>query len=257
MGQFSDMLLPQVPSLLEALQDAGTPVPKHLLHGVEQLKEKIQVALQVEEDQLEENLEALFPELWQLRLATLPFLANLEITEGLHKIGIDLQSVSAHVPQLKATVERLQFGIELMAKFVQKLLEGDPYLLWKITESTANQVFDYDAMMAQICLTEKNQNTLTSDFLHSSLMIELLLFALHQIAEGYSTPETAMYYELEYLSAEAIKQYAAGLGIDQTQLPWYQSPLSDFQDFLLAGPVANAEQLQFIKEKRTHFNTWM
>ncbi len=257
MGQFSDMLLPQVPSLLEALQDAGTPVPKHLLNGVEQLKEKIQVALQVDEDQLEENLEALFPELWQLRMASLPFLANLEITGALLKIRIDLQSVSAHVPQLKATVERLQFGIELMAKFMQKSLENEPDLLWKIAESISNLAIDYDAILAQISLTEKDQTKLTSDFLHSSLMIELLLFALHQIEEGYSAPETAMYHELEYLSAEAIKQYAAGLGIDQTQLPWYQSPLSDFQDFLLAGPVANAEQLQFIKEKRTHFNTWM
>lgn len=256
MNQFSDTLFPSIPSLLEALEEEGAPVPENLLYAVGQLKKRVQEALQGDEEQLEEALEALFPELWGLRQAAISFLADLEMGKAIRKIELDLQTLAAQTPQLKATVERLQFGLVLTVQFVQTLIANEPDIFRKVSVSGQNSDIGYQDVMAQLSATGNQQAHTVISFFHGSLMKELLLFALHSIAEGYAIPEKAMCHELQYLSAKAVKHYAAGLGVDQTQLPWYQPPKSDFQTFLLSGPVANTEHLRFIKEKRAQFNTW-
>ena len=256
MGQLPNTLFPSVPSLLEALQEAGTPVPENLLESVHHLKGRIQNALEADEELLGETLEALFPEIWQLRLAALPFLAELEITDTLHKLELDLEAVASKTPQLKGAVERLDFGLKLMVEFLKPLLKDNPEWFEKMSRDQTGSALGYHEIVTQIGATEKEQAAAMISFLQGSLMMELLLFALYQIDEDHPAPSTAVCHEPQYLSAEAVKQYAAGLGIDHTQLPWHCAPKSDFQDFLLAGPVATTEQLQFIKEKRAHLNTW-
>jgi hypothetical protein len=256
MSQLPNALFPSVPSLLEALREAGTPIPENLSAAVQQLNGKIQNALRSDEALLGETLQALFPEIWQLRLAAFPFLTEMEITGTLHQVELDLNTVASKAPQLKGAVERLNFGINLMIAFLKPLLKDAPDYFEKLTNDKTSAALDYQDIIAQIGAAEKEQAAAIITFLEGSLMMELLLFALCQIDKDQPAPATAMCHELQYLSAEAVKQYAAGLGIDHTELPWYRAPKSYFQDFLLAGPIATTEQRQFIKEKRAHFNTW-
>ena len=57
------------------------------------------------------------------------------------------------------------------------------------------------------------------------------------------------------LPAAKIKQLKSALddGYIDTKA---KEELSDFQNFLLGGPVMDADQYELFKENRKHFNTW-
>lgn len=217
---------------------------------------KLQYALKGDEELLRENLERLFPEMWSLRFECMPFLADFEIVGTLRKIEYDLKSVATSVHELQGTSERLLFGLELMIKLLTPLLRDTTDFTGKVAEEKTGIASDYDSMITRIGAMNREQASTIISLIQSSLMMELLLFAIIQTDKNHQVPDTAVCHELEYLSAEAVEQYANALGIKKTQLPWYSVPQSDFQNFLLGGPVATDEQLQLIKEKQSHLNSW-
>ncbi|MFM8372259.1 MAG: hypothetical protein ACKOCO_07720 [Bacteroidota bacterium] len=256
MGQLSDTLFSSVPGLLEACRDQDIFVPENLQNAVNTLMGKLQHALKGDEELLRENLERLFPEMWSLRFECMSFLADLEMVGTLRKIEYDLESVATSIPELQGTVERLHFGLELMIDFLTPLLRDISDFTRKVTEEKTGILSDYDCMIARIgAMNIEQANTIIS-LMQSSLMIELLLFAIIQTDKNHQVPNTSVCHELQYLSAEAVEQYAKALGVKKTQLPWYSVPKSDFQSFLLGGPVATNEELQLIKEKQSHLNSW-
>ena len=256
MRQLSDTLFSSLPGLLEACRDQDIFVPENLQNAVNTLMGKLQNALKGDEELLRENLERLFPEMWSLRFECMSFLADLEIVGTLRKIEYDLESVAMSRPELQETAERLLFGLELMIDFLTPLLRDITDFTGKVAEEKTGISSDYDCMITRIGAMDREQASTIIALIQSSLMIELLLFAIIQTDKNQQIPDTALCHELQYLSAEAVEQYAKALGIKKTQLPWYSVPRSDFQKFLLGGPVATDEQLQLIKEKRSHLNSW-
>jgi len=87
-------------------------------------------------------------------------------------------------------------------------------------------------------------------------MIEVLLFAIDDIADNKIPLEPAICYEFDYQSAIAVKEYAAGLGMSEAQLPWYREPQNDVEKLLLTGPVLSDSNLEHVFEKRRHLDTW-
>ena len=256
MRQLSDTLFSSLPGLLEACRDQDIFVPENLQNAVNTLMGKLQNALKGGEELLRENLERLFPEMWSLRFECMSFLADLEIVGTLRKIEYDLESVAMSIPELRGTSERLLFGLELMIDFLTPLLRDTTDFTGKEAKEKTGISSDYDCMITQIGAMNIDQASTIIALMQSSLMIELLLLAIIQTDKNHQVPDTAVCHELQYLSAEAVEQYANALGIKKTQLPWYSVPRSDFQKFLLGGPVATDEQLQLIKEKQSHLNSW-
>lgn len=233
--------------------ETGITVPKNLLSAVNQLREKIYYALLGDEEQLEETFTAMFPDVWKLRISALPFLADLKVSEALHQIEVDLEVISTKFIQLKPTAERLQFGFELMNQIV---LNHDDSLI-HMSEIEIDSIPNYPELINQIKKEENEHSVKVLSILHGSMMMEILLFAIIQYSEkNTQPPEFAMCHELQYLASVATKQYAEGWGINETTLPWYEPSSSDFQDFLISGPVATSNHIQSIKDKRAHFNTW-
>lgn len=255
MGLNLEISYPSTARLIDYSMENGIPVSTILQKSVEQLKSSINTALKTDETLLEATLQSLFPIVWQLRLEAIPFLTEFDLTEGVQKIDAELEEVGNSIPDLKETVDQLKFGLTLMVQLTEQLLAQNPLLFQQMTEVPAPQLPSYQSLIAEIASNSSDASNIIIQFLQGSLMLELLLLAQHQIANRKLPLEKAMYHELQYLSAVAVQQYAEALGIDKTKMPWHKPAFSDFQQFLLEGPLASEEQLQYIKEKSVHFNT--
>jgi hypothetical protein len=244
-----DTPYPSIISILEALQETGTPVPHGLLFAVQQLEGKILRALEEAEENLEPTLEAMFPEVWKLRISAMPFLAEVDLSAVFDTVETEIEEVASKIPALKGTVERLQFGLGLMIDFIEQDIPD--YSL-----NVPSVVPEYQSIVTELSTSKSETTSTLLSLLQGSLMMELLLFALYQVAKGEAKPSPEMCYELQYLSGTSVKEYAIGIGATNVQFPWQQHQVSDFQSFLLKGPVASNEQIEFIKQKRAHFGLW-
>ncbi|MEQ1746515.1 MAG: hypothetical protein ABMA02_13880 [Saprospiraceae bacterium] len=74
----------------------------------------------------------------------------------------------------------------------------------------------------------------------------MILFAIDLAADEQLPLDAGIYYELDYQSAVAVKAYAAALGLDKSQLPWYTYPNNSLEKFLLEGPVVSEVDIEHV-----------
>jgi len=227
-------------------------VPKEILKEVEQLRKALRQGLMGRHEEIEASFEELLPAVWDLRIRALPLLAQIDLSEALKKIELEFLRVPQRFPALADAVQKLLFGLQLMTDFVEKLLAARPSLTTELPKQLSTEKMPSWHEIA-------NQDTTdftTYSLIHASLQMELLLFAIDLAADEQLPLQVGICYELDYLSATAIKTYAAAFGLEQTQLPWYAAPNNNVGKLLLEGPVVSEADLEYVHKKRAHLNTW-
>lgn len=245
------------PALLILLDEQALEIPEALKLQVEKLKQYIRESLFQDYEILETSLENKLPEVWDLRMRALPILAQFDLTEALQKVQQEFAFIPQQYPPLKEAAGKLNYGLHLMTQFVEKLLSADPKWAQHLPHKLHTvDLPPYREIMASLVLNGAPDNNTLLNLIHGSLMMELLLFVLDIAAEEQLPLDEAICYELNYQSAVAVKQYAGAFGSGDTRMPWYQSPQNDLQRLLLTGPTLNEPDIQYIREKQSHFNSW-
>lgn len=241
------------PSWLTLIGTDQVQAPASLMSEVGELSLELEHALQGNYEDLEAVLEGLLPKVWDLRIKALPILAQLDFSEAMKMAESDFSLIPKKNPSLGPVVEKLVFGFQLMKEFVENLLAQKP----KFTKELSKQALgenppSFSEMMEQLAVG----GFVEANFIHGSLMIDLLLFAVDLSVEKELPLDPSICYELDYQSAVAVKEYASAFGIDKTKVPWYTPPKNNLGKLLAEGPVVSEEDLQYVYEKRAHFNTW-
>ncbi len=254
MGSIPDFV-PSVSNLLEVLQEEGIQVPVHLIDQINTLKRALLEALLQNYEPFKSTLENLLPSVWNLRMEALPILVEMDLTEAMKNVELEVSMLPEKHPALSDVVERLHFGLLLMAQLTQSLLEQNSDAFNQaISDTTA--FASYESVITELKEVNDSTSEITINFLHGSLLMELLILCAHTIADEQLTIDPALYYELKYQSALAVEEYAGILGLDHTKMPWYKSPQNYLQHLLLEGPTLSESDLKYIHEKQTHLNSW-
>ncbi len=197
------------PSWLTLIGTDQVQAPALLMSEVGELSLELEQALQGNYEDLEAVLEGLLPKVWDLRIKTLPILAQLDLSEAMQMVESDFSLIPKKNPSLGPVVEKLVFGFQLMKEFVENLLALKP----KFTKELSKRVLgenppSFSEMMEQLAVG----GWVGENFFHGSLMIDLLLFAVDLSVEKKLPLDPGICYELEYQSAVAVKEYASALG---------------------------------------------
>jgi hypothetical protein len=218
------------------------------------LKENLRQILLGDYEHLEAALESLLPEVWQLRIKAMPIFAQIDLTDAIKKVEVEFASIPTRMPLLAAAAENLSFGVHLMGKFLKDMLSQNPNLIedlqQQLSESAAPSFSEITLQLTQ------GEHPIIANFIHGSVMMEVLLFAI-DLADDEQLPlEYGICYELGYQSAVAVEEYGLAIGLTAEKMPWYSPPQNDLQWLLLEGPVLSEPDIQYITEKRKHLNSW-
>lgn len=247
----------QTPSMLRLLEDPQIDLPASIHLEVRQLKDKLQSILLGDFQEMEAALQALLPNVWSLRLQALPFLAKIDVQQAIHDLSDHFLALREQHPELNGPLNKLQFGLELMNQFLTVLPTAHSDMFEAIAEHTALEVPDFDTLVNALLVEGTDGSGRMVQIVRASLTMELLLFALDLTVERELSLENGVLHELNYQSATTVETYAHALfDMQSEEMPWYQAPQNELQRLLYAAPVADAEQLRFVEEKRAHFNTW-
>lgn len=240
-------------SWLTILGTHQVQAPTSLLSEVEKLSIQLEQSLQGNYEDLEAALEGMLPKVWDLRIKALPLLAKLDLTDAIKKVEVDFLLIPKNYPSLAGAAEKLGFGLQLMRKFIENWVAKKP----KFTQELSKQLVgenppSFPEIMEHLAVGGFAE----ANLVHGSVMIDLLLFAVDLSAEKQLPLDPSICYELDYQSAVAVKEYASAFGLDRTKVPWYNPPQNNMENLLADGPVVSEQDLQYVLEKRAHFNTW-
>lgn len=256
--QISSILQPT--PLFSILADNSEIVPKSLLKEILSLKKRLRKTLLMNVEDLEAIFENMLPKVWELRVKAFQVISKFDILlEASTKAEADFASIPQKKPELTATVQKLDYGFQLMTEFLKAVLQSPEHaeLVFEKLGDKATQIPSFDQICNEMeAAGDKEMQQALKQFLHGSTMMELLILAVDLAAEEDLPLEFNMYHELEYQSAVAVKSYAKFLGVEETKLPWYKSPTGDFQKMLIGGPVLAASDFQFVHERSAHLNSW-
>jgi len=247
----------QPPSMLRLLEDSTVSLPEPIRMEVQQLKDKLQTILLGDYQAIETALPALLPKVWALRMQALPFLAKIDIKQTIYDVSAHFLMLRTEHPELSGPLDKLQFGLEQMKKFISVLMETNPEIFEAFKSRTNHEAPNFETLVNSFHEGGTDEALRFLQILQSSLMMELLLFAIDLTAEHQLPLSIGVLHELNYQSAVTVESYGVALiGMQSTEMPWYQPTQNKLQQLLYAAPVADAEQLRFLEEKRAHFNAW-
>lgn len=250
MNAIQEIPMPSVVNLVQTLHQKGVEMPIALLEKIEWLDNELAHILAQNQEDLEKHFEALHLFVLQLRIEALPILLQQDLTDINQEAQYKFIFIAKEHPILAPTVQKLSYGFELMIEVLKKI-----EVKHGVNLSELNTI-DEELVNEKI-VTLLNTSKIAQQTLASSLNMEIAMLCVMVIAEKNLTLDTAMYYELEYQSAVAIKEYAAvTLEKKNTDMPWYKAPQNDYQTFLLAGPTLQESEIDYIQQKRQHLSQW-
>lgn len=244
----SAALYPSTCQAIEVLKKGNIEISQDILNILGQLEDKTVLCCKTNRDNLENNFKELYPLIWDLRLKALPLLIT-HFKENVVQFEKHLENIKNQNHLLFAVIEKLLYGLELMVEFIGRIEKDSETNIADLTQDISQTHINYGELIHEIDANELN-------LINASFSIDILLFTIELISTHKIPLDEDLVYELEYLSAVAVKEYAKILDKKTEDMPWYVPPKTELQHLLLNGVTLKEEEIEYIKQKQNHFNQW-